>query len=904
MGMPQVLLCGEMHYFRIPSGLWFDRLLKLKRAGFNCVNIYFAWNYHEVEPGVFDVSGERDFTRFIEIARDLGLYVVARVGPYICSEWDNGGHPDWLINKDLVPRSLDPSYFSYAERWLRFVLSILARYSVKRGGNLVAVQLENEYFWGDIPYHMRLKEIAREVGIDVDLYTNVNRFARNTEFIDSVDLYPNPWDIKSVINSFKDLLQSQPGKNLKIMEYEGGWFSRIDKPLPTERGSFPPNWTKMLLTLAIAYGADLISFYMFHGGTNFGYWTGRWITTTYDYEASIREWGELWDRYYRVKLLAPIAYLSSGSKMISEEFVSDNRVRITREGVDGTRFIFHINNVDEPWIDKDISIQPRDVKVIVNNLAIGTIRIIESNLNLLNISDNTVILYDVPGYSYRIVLDGVDNAICYNVPMAKSDGNRYVVNGVVLKDDISGCLITSKGREYRILIVPQNMAERTWFIGNSFIISNVYLVRSWTQDRIVVEASEGRNIIYVPYKLDSGEYIENLKMTKIVFDVKPEAPVIRVLSIVSTPLSKEHIMDIDRVVPLEELKIYRHDYYIYSTELDRDSDIYVRVNDHATIINNGRVIASGFISIYTKAIKGKLDIVVESTGHPNDGIVPSFTGMLSPILIGRVREVNLDVVEYGLVDLSYRYQPGIATFNSHSYLINREIREYVSKATWYKELPELRQWVGILYIKSKFIGEKKPSVLKLDISGPLSWGHIVVLVNGVEVYRGADREIYIDPSILRDGENEVIIGTPLYIVNGKLQIGFKGSVTIYSDKIEKFTISRFTESKEYKETSIPINISEPSIVTIRFSIDRKDNMITPLYLEINGKVNAQIFLNGRMIGRYYGDGSQTKFYLPEPYLDKENEIKLVVVPLHEKAQITKIAIESYFKNQIIELLLR
>ncbi|WP_449462331.1 beta-galactosidase [Tardisphaera miroshnichenkoae] len=32
---------------------------------------------------------------------------------------------------------------------------------------------------------------------------------------------------------------------------------------------------------------------MFHGGTNFARWTGRWMTTTYDYDAMVREWGEL-----------------------------------------------------------------------------------------------------------------------------------------------------------------------------------------------------------------------------------------------------------------------------------------------------------------------------------------------------------------------------------------------------------------------------------------------------------------------------------------------------------------------------------------------------------------------------------------------------------------------------------
>jgi len=147
-----MILSGEIHYARVPRGLWRDRLLKLVRAGFNAVTTYFFWNYHEVSPGIFDFSGERDVDEFLSIASALGLRIIARVGPYVCAEWDNGGHPDWLISDNFIPRSLDPSYFPYAERWLRAILAKISRYDPSRGGGLVALQLENEYFWGDIPY--------------------------------------------------------------------------------------------------------------------------------------------------------------------------------------------------------------------------------------------------------------------------------------------------------------------------------------------------------------------------------------------------------------------------------------------------------------------------------------------------------------------------------------------------------------------------------------------------------------------------------------------------------------------------------------------------------------------------------------------------------------------------------
>mgnify|MGYP001772493126 CR=1 FL=1 len=878
-----MLLCGEIHYFRVPKDLWLDRLLKLKMAGFNCVNVYLAWNYHEVKPGVFDISGEKDFTKFFEIARNLGLYIIARVGPYMCAEWDNGGHPDWLIKKDFVPRSLDPSYFPYAERWLRFVLPLVIKEK-----NVVGIQLENEYFWGDVPYHMKLKEIAKSLGVNVTLYTNMNRYVRNTDFVDTLDLYPDPWDISRVISRFNDIMQTQPFQNLKIMEYEGGWFSTITKPLPTERGSFPPNWTKMLFALAIAYGADLISFYMFHGGTSFN--PGRWITTTYDYEASVREWGELSERYYKLKLLAPVAYLLEGSKATYES-VNEKRIKIVREKEEGKeekKVTFYINNTDEVWNDGSVTVPPRDVKIVPNEIKIGEIKI-SSNINLLNVLNNTVLLYDLPNTKFFVKIEGeIDNIACYNVENATSN----LFEGIVKEKDISGCVITSNGNNYRVLVLPQFMAERTWFLDNTFIISNVYLVRDF-KDKIIAEVKEGENVIFVPFRSSKGEYIKELGISRIKFNVKIEDPKITINSIKYKEISlNKPIMKIDKLLPLEELGIYDHDYYVYSTELKEDSDIYVRVNDHAVILNNGKVIASGFLSIYTKAERGKLDIIVESTGHPNGPmqvLAPFFTGLLA-LLLRKIKEIKLDFIEYGIIDLSDRFNPGIATYHSHTYLINKEIREYASKVNWQKEIPKVNIMAGILYAKAKFISEKKPGILKINSPSRVLF---VIIVNGVEVYRGADNEIYIDPSVLKEGENEIIIGIPLY--NEIPQYTFDGSITLYEDKIESFTLSKFVEVE--KEVT---NLEGPSVIAIDFEVEKGD-INAPLYLEIDGDINAQIYLNGKMVGKYYGKGSQTRFYLPEPYLSNKNEIKLLAVPLKQNAEIRKINIGTYFKTKIVEI---
>lgn len=90
-GKPFRILSGAMHYFRVHPDYWIDRMLKLKAMGLNALETYVAWNLHEPRPGEFDFSGWLDLQAYIRLAGKLGLYVIVRPGPYICSEWEFGG---------------------------------------------------------------------------------------------------------------------------------------------------------------------------------------------------------------------------------------------------------------------------------------------------------------------------------------------------------------------------------------------------------------------------------------------------------------------------------------------------------------------------------------------------------------------------------------------------------------------------------------------------------------------------------------------------------------------------------------------------------------------------------------------------------------------------------------------
>ena len=106
-GVPTKLYSGAIHYFRVPKQYWYDRLMKLKSAGLNGVETYVPWNLHESKPGKFDFSGDLDLEHFLSVAKKLDLFVLLRPGPYICSEWDWGGLPYWLLQERKKIRFCD-----------------------------------------------------------------------------------------------------------------------------------------------------------------------------------------------------------------------------------------------------------------------------------------------------------------------------------------------------------------------------------------------------------------------------------------------------------------------------------------------------------------------------------------------------------------------------------------------------------------------------------------------------------------------------------------------------------------------------------------------------------------------------------------------------------------------------
>ncbi|GAB1293987.1 Beta-galactosidase [Apodemus speciosus] len=279
------ILGGSIHYFRVPREYWRDRLLKLKACGLNTLTTYVPWNLHEPERGKFDFSGNLDLEAFIQLAAKIGLWVILRPGPYICSEIDLGGLPSWLLqDPDMKLRTTYHGFTKAVDLYFDHLMSRVVPLQYKHGGPIIAVQVENEYgsYNKDRAYMPYIKKALEDRGIIEMLLTSDNKDGLEKGVVDGV---------LATIN-----LQSQQE------------LTALNSVLLSIQGIQP----KMVLQTvsAIIKDGSSINLYMFHGGTNFGFINGamhfndyKADVTSYDYDAILTEAGDYTAKYTKLREL-------------------------------------------------------------------------------------------------------------------------------------------------------------------------------------------------------------------------------------------------------------------------------------------------------------------------------------------------------------------------------------------------------------------------------------------------------------------------------------------------------------------------------------------------------------------------------------------------------------------------
>ena len=171
------LWAGAMHYWRHAPEDWGPCLDAMKAMGLRLVDTYVPWGVHETAQGTFDF-GERyarlDVARFIRLAAEKGMHVIARPGPHINAELTYFGLPERVVwdrecqartPRDnpvilpLVPVAFPvPSYASDAFHdetalWFEACGKVLAPLLYPHGP-IVMLQVDNEgaLYFRDGPY--------------------------------------------------------------------------------------------------------------------------------------------------------------------------------------------------------------------------------------------------------------------------------------------------------------------------------------------------------------------------------------------------------------------------------------------------------------------------------------------------------------------------------------------------------------------------------------------------------------------------------------------------------------------------------------------------------------------------------------------------------------------------------
>ncbi len=396
-GKPWIPVMGEFHFCRYDRKKWKMELAKMKAGGITLVSTYLFWIYHEEMEGEFDFSGDRDIRSFVLACRDLGLEVVLRVGPWAHGECRNGGFPDWLLAKPYPLRENNEGYLAQVRKWYGRIFEEVQGLFYQDGGNIVAVQLENEYV-GNEKHLAALKEIAISCGLKAPLYTVTGWNSASGARIPVDEVLPvfggyceAPWEghtrrLKPSPHYFFNRMRNDSaiGADLMAVKEKGedGWQLPYERyPFATcelgggiqvthhRRPIIRPMDIYAVALVKLGDGNNLPGYYMYHGGTNklgrlstlqesraTGY-PNDYPILSYDFQTALSEYGEVREQYRLLNLLhlflqdfqesfAPLEAVDAAEAVPREDTIS-LRYGMRTDGKRGYVFVNHYQRLTE-----------------------------------------------------------------------------------------------------------------------------------------------------------------------------------------------------------------------------------------------------------------------------------------------------------------------------------------------------------------------------------------------------------------------------------------------------------------------------------------------------------------------------------------------------------------------------
>ncbi|KAG6551876.1 hypothetical protein Mapa_006490 [Marchantia paleacea] len=288
-GKRRFMQSGAIHYPRSTPEMWPSIVKTAKDGGLDVIESYLFWSVHEPERETYNFEGSNDLIRFVKTVADAGLYMIIRMGPYVCAEWSFGGFPLWLRNiPDIEFRIANKPFYDEMERFVTKIVRMLQAENLfaSQGGPIILSQIENEYSniqdsFNDDRRTLAYVDWAANMAVDLEPDT--------PWFMCKQFKVPEPNLVIETCNGFYcDGYSPNPDQPKLWTENWAGWMTNWGQGRPQR----PPEDIAFAVARFFQKGGSLQNYYMYHGGTNFGRWAGSYVTTSYDYDAPIDEYGK------------------------------------------------------------------------------------------------------------------------------------------------------------------------------------------------------------------------------------------------------------------------------------------------------------------------------------------------------------------------------------------------------------------------------------------------------------------------------------------------------------------------------------------------------------------------------------------------------------------------------------
>jgi hypothetical protein len=882
-----------MDYFRCPAALWKDRILKAKRAGLNTVMTYVAWNQHETREGEFVFEGGSDLRTFLRTCAELEMLAIVRTGPFMCDEFEMGGYPAWLLAKSgIALRTRNAVAEPYIERWFERLCGQIAPLQASHGGPVILVQAENEYYYPDRPggieYLQFLYRLLRRSGIEVPITACGNGDElQASEYFETYNGY-GP-------GSLARFRKDHPTWPLLISEHYTDWFDVWTWP----QTDFPKRLMLEQESMAALSQAVMLSYFCFHGGTNFGFngsssWKSdhSWVTNRYFGQGPIAEGGALNPNYFAAKTASlPIAqfedFFASAAPVPSPLTAAGPIRTFALKSSRGT-MVFVLPSQPISADERTVVDESKPVSLVEDRgtsdveAAAGIVTLLSGKS--MELAAGSVRALMLP-YAFHIDRQHiVDYSNATLLGIGGNEDKRVVffwgeagrLGLVSIDGTVSEFRFPSqepleiKIGSVSIIALSSFMADRTWFADKRVLVGPAYvgesggvlhdcLIDEQTKSMVVVE--QDGTIKRQPVSRNARETVPTMSQTRLVWQ---RAALYEFIS------ESEGWKQIDGPRSVEELgEYYGYTWYRahVSSSADRDTGlVFTAAADRAHVWANGK-----YCGVYGRGASAERDmlplhlskgetvitLLVDNMGRSSEGSTQQRKGIFGPVFAGAIHE------RFEIPSIQPAAIPANPSWQFRKYKVDAIVAARCTSAEW--RIPAQRGRGIFLALR------ELPHFAWILLNGTLLGEHHGdnALVDGFtasEFLLPAKLEENTQLSIVFFGEGNPDLARCVQFYS------FPIEDELHTWEFHRWAPPPAAGTEPDQESRAAVTSGEPCWWQAKFA---RPELEPPVFFGTQGLSKGQVYLNGRPVGRYWELGPHHSVYLPEPFLEEVNTLALL-----------------------------